>query len=256
MKRVVAMTSVATLAGCLALLNAGCGGGGTPDPGVDISRLSNVRIDAVLSSGQVVDPGGIFPGETVRFRLTGINDAGVRVFANVSGFTGAVPSGVGTLFTNGTFVARNPGGPFPISVTVGGTRYTTDVQVRAVQAIVTGRIRSVNGLPASRIIIRAYNSSGVEVGSGASATDGTFRLSLPTSAVRFSLDFSAVDPNARSYVRQFSFSGMDYSTQVVGCTARLPALTNGVQTTLSSDVVVYLLNVNAPPPPPDGCNLN
>jgi hypothetical protein len=66
-------------------------------------------------------------------------------------------------------------------------------------------------------------------------------------------DFSGVDPGATFYVRQFFYNPKDYSTLISGCTAPLPALTNGVTTNLLSDIVFYQNSGGPPPPPPSGC---
>ena len=129
----------------------GGGGGGNPNPGVDLSDLSRVRIDAILvPSDAAVDPSTIFVGETVKFRLTGIATGDVRQFVDVRGFSTDAPGSAGRISSDGTFIASGTSNPFTVRVTVGGTTYTTTAQVKPVQAIVTGFVRTLEGLPAPR----------------------------------------------------------------------------------------------------------
>jgi hypothetical protein len=240
------------------LVITACGGGGasvpTPNPGPFVS----VRIEAVLTTGSSsVDASNIFPKEAVTFRLTGIgqNDTTqTRVTIPTTGWTSTGTIG-GTLSTNGSFVANDtpPGSSGTVKITYDGSNYSLLTRVVQPEAILKGKGRLTDGRPTAKITIQALNSSGNVVAFGNVAADGTIRMSVPTNATRITADFSGVDPGATFYVRQFFYNTKDYSTLISGCTAPLPALTNGVTTNLLSDIVFYQNSGGPPPPPPSGC---
>ncbi len=245
------------LFGLLPIVLAGCGGGGgNPGPGTpDVSQLADVRVDAILASSRAsIDATNVFPGESVRFRLTGIATGGARQYVDVAGFTTDAPAAVGTITSAGIFAANGASdAPYTVRTTLGGVTYSGTVRVVNPVRVLTGRVRLVTGAGAPRVGVRALSAAGAVVATGFSTSDGTVRLAAPPAARRLTLDFSSVDPNGRFYVRQFAYAGIDYSTVVAGCTAPLPDLSTGTTVALQ-DLVVYSLSVSSPPPPPDGCN--
>lgn len=237
-----------------------CGGSGGTTPPVDNTIYVSVRAEAVLvSTGASVDASNIFVGEQVQFRLTGVdstNTSGPRVvIPNTTWRMTGSPGG--SLSSSGVFTAGSTAGTSNATVT--STYQTNDysllTRVVAPQAVIRGRGRLTDGRPTARIQILALNSTGGIVATGNVSSDGTIRMSVPTTATRFTADFSGVDPTATFYVRQFFYNGFDYSTVINNCTAPLPTgLTNGSVTNLASDLVFYLNSGGPPPPPPSGCN--
>lgn len=220
---------------------------------MDISQLSDVRVEAVLNGGGPVDPTNVFPGETVQFRLTGLNAAGVRQTVTGVRFTTDAPASVGAFTAAGLFTARAASPTsYTVRTTAGSATFTSPLRVANPALLLTGRARLVDGTPAPLLGVVALNAAGAVVGNGRTASDGTFRIAATPDATRLTLDFSIADPSSRFYVRQFAFKGTDYSTVVAGCTAPLPAL-GGATSVALGDLVVYSLSVSNPPPPPDGC---
>lgn len=238
------------------LLACGGGGGAPTNPNPDPGPFTQIRLEAVsTTTGQFVDPTNIFTNESITFRLSGINSNNQRVVISTSGW-GITGVNAGVLQSNGNLVASaNPTGVTgTVSVTYDTIQYSGLVRVVSPQAILTGRIRLITGTLVGRVGIHCLNSSGTVVATGMSAADGSVRLSVPTTAVRFRTDYSIVDPAATFYVRQFAYNGRDYSTSISSCTAALPTLVNNAITNFVTDVVVYSSqDFQNPPPPPNGC---
>jgi hypothetical protein len=242
-----------------------CGGGGSPGGGSTtgdcpdpVGTVVSVRLEAVQEgTSTVVDATNIFLNEAIRFRITGIDTGATgspRINLCATGFTLSGSPG-GTLSTDGAYVAPATASTSTgvIRVTYAGTTYTLSVRVVAPEAVIAGRIRLSTGSDAPRIGVKALNSSGSVVASGFSGADGSIRMSTPTTAVKFTLDFNDVDPAATYYVRQFTYNNKSYSTVISGCVAPLPTLTAGSTTSLLSNVLVFQASGSNPPPPPDGC---
>ena len=246
--------SVALSALVLTILSCGGGGGGSDTGGDPYAGLNQLKVDvANPTTGFSLDPMNIFPGETVRFRIVGRDSTGGLVYVNGNGWTSNAPGSAGTVQDSGTFNALATSTPFTVSIVVNGSTISTAAQTVPIQAIVAGRIRTTAGAGVSGVTVIYYNAAGTEIGRAKSATDGRLRFSIPTTATRFKLDFSAVDPGATKYVRQFAYNGIDYSTVISGCYATLPTLATGVTANLATEIVVYQVIAGSPPPPPDGC---
>jgi len=240
--------------GLVTLWNCGGGGGGTPSPTNPIEGLSNVRIEPVLiASNTPIDPLQIFVGDEVRFRLVGRNASNETVYVNVDGFT-ATSSASGAVATDGTFTAVTAGSSFSVQVTVGTSSFATAAQVRTTDVVLTGRLRTQLGFPAARVTVQCLNSSGSVVATANASSDGSIRMSTPSTATRLNVSFTTADPGATIYARQFFYNTLDYSTLISGCTAPLGPLTAGTPYSLLTDIVVYQLVGATPPPPPNGCS--
>ena len=234
-----------------------CGGG----PGPDITSggtagFSSIRMEAVVEGANTtVDPSNVFVNELIRFRLTGVDSNSIRVVIPTSGYTLTGSPG-GTLDSTGLFTAgSSPTGLTGfVHVTFDTITYNLGVMVVTPAAIIKGIGRTTEGFPATGVQIKALNAAGATVSTGFVASDGTIRMSAPTTAVRFTTNFAIADPGPNFYyVRQFAYAGFDFSTTIASCTAPLPALTNGIASNLSTAVVFYRSSSGFPPPPPSGC---
>ena len=244
---------------CAVLLACGGGGGTTGGGTGGVGPFSSIRLEAHLDgTTTIIDPTNIFVGEKVKFKLTAI-DGGVvgnpRITLNVTNWSMTGTPG-GTLASNGLYSGSATASPSTGTATasVEGLTFTSGVRVVQPQAVITGRIRLTTGQGISKLQIQALDASANIVATGLSGADGVVRMSLPTNATKFNVDFSIADPTFIYYIRQFVYSGKNYSPGVVGCVAPLPALTNLVTTPLASDVAIYQASPTFPPPPPDGCS--
>lgn len=246
----------------LCVILIACGGGGPGDPGGGsggVGPFSSIRLEAVLDgTTTVIDPTNVFVGEKVKFKLTAI-DGGVvgnpRITLNINNWSMTGTPG-GSLASNGLY----SGSP-TASVSTGtasasfeGLTFTSSVRVVQPQAVITGKIRLTTGQGVSKLQIQALDASANVVATGLSGADGIIRMSLPTTATKFNVDFSIADPTLIYYIRQFAYNGKDYSPGVSGCVAPLPTLTNLVTTPLATDVAIYQASPTFPPPPPNGCS--
>ena len=244
----------------LLLIITACGGGGGTGTGSTTGNIKgpvvSIRVEAVLNgTNTYIDPTNIFPGEVIQFRLSGIDQGTVgqpRVVLPTSGWTSVGNIG-GTFDSSGVFTA----GTTPTGVlgsvsanSVWDTKTeTSPLRMTTPIAVLTGRGRLADTTPTPNVQIDALNSSGTVVATGLVAADGSIRMSVPITGVKFTATFPGT-----FYVKQFAYNGLDYATTVPGCTANLPALTNGVTTPLATDVVFYSSFGTSPPPPPDGCS--
>lgn len=244
---------------CVVLIACG-GGGGTPDPGSGgVGPFSSLRLEAQIDgTTTVIDPTNIFVGEKVKFKITAI-DGGVtgnpRITLNVNNWSLSGAPG-GTLASNGTYSgsATASSSTGTATATAEGLTFTTGVRVVQPQAVVTGKIRLTTGQGVSKLQIQAIDASANVVATGLSGADGVIRMSVPTNATKFNVDFSIADPTFIYYIRQFAYNGKDYSPGVSGCVAPLPTLTNLTTTPLASDIAIYQASPTFPPPPPNGCS--
>lgn len=114
---------------------------------------------------------------------------------------------------------------------------------------IVGRVVSnFNGLGIGNVTVKFLNASNVQVGTAVSRSTGWFDAIIPSSAVRFTLVSSTIPSG---YFKIFTYNGDGYSTLISTCTAPLPTITDGVQTTLPQ--YVRLAGQNEPPPSPSGC---
>ena len=235
-----------------------CGGGGGTNgtDGTTGGSFTSIRMEAVLEGTSThIDPSNVFVNEVVRFQLTGVDATNIRVVIPTSNYT-LTGSPDGTLDSTGKFTASSSssGNLGVVHVTFDTIGYQYGVRVVVPQATIAGFARTTEGFPGAGVQINALNSVGTVVGSGFVASDGTIRFSSSATAVKFTANFSIVDPGpSLYYVRQFAYGGKDYSTTIITCTAPLPSLSNGVTTNLATTVVFYRNASGFPPPPPDGC---
>jgi hypothetical protein len=237
-----------------------CGGGGTSGGTTSTSTTSgtftSIRMEAInTSTTATVDPSNIFVNENIQFRLTGLDSTLNRVVIPTSGY-GLVGSPAGSLNASGLFSANSTPSPNfgTVRVVFDGNQFSSTVRVVQPDAILLGLGRTTDGFPSAGIQIKALNAAGATVATGLVASDGTIRMSLPTTSVRFTTNFALVDPGPQFYyARQFAYNSKDYSTIILTCTAPLPALTSGVASNLASALVFYRNSSGSPPPPPDGC---
>lgn len=239
----------------MVIMSCGGGGPGNPTSG-GTGGFTSIRMEAVVEgSNSIVDPSNVFVNELIRFRLTGVDSNSTRVVIPTSGYTLTGSPG-GTLDSTGLFTAGSSptGTAGVVHVTFDSTNFSLGVMVVTPAAIIKGIGRTTEGFPATGVQIKALNAAGATVATGLVAADGTIRMSAPTTAVRFTTNFSLIDSSPPLYyVRQFAYGGFDYSTTIVTCTAPLPPLTNGVASNLTTAVVFYRSSSGFPPPPPSGC---
>jgi hypothetical protein len=224
---------------CLGV-GSGCGGGGTTGSGGNNGgnnggnggNISRFVIEAT-KNGTIIDPTNIVEGEVVQFVVAGYTATNQRIVQSSSGWT-IDPTGEteGTITSGGLFTATASGGQFTVSATSGSTLRTGIAQVRpAGQALVTGRVINGYGGFVYGAVVDFFNAGGAVVGSSIVQGNGTFRASVPDTAVTFELRKTAIPLGYYkeyfySYLKPFTTTvtnGVTSATQTLASTANIIA---------------------------------
>jgi hypothetical protein len=237
---------------------SGCGGGsgGTSTDGGNGTTGGNIAryVVEATKNGVIIDPTNIIQGETVQFLVAGYTATNSRIVQSSSGWS-IDPTGEseGTMSASGVFTATASGPQFTVTATAASQQRTGKAQVRPPgQAIVTGRL--VNGF--SGFVYNAkvdfYDAGNVLVGTSVAQGNGTFRASVPATAVTFEVNKASIPAG---YYKEYQYLGNWYLPQGF-CRAPLPALTNGATTNLADILIPPTSNNGSslpPPPPPSPC---
>jgi hypothetical protein len=258
----------------LAIVVFGCGGGGgaggtsstasTSTTGV--GTTINIQVIALFQGTQ--SPASPFvtqnppsldfqlvPGNVVQVELVGTNSVTTATTqVPAANFQITAPSSTATISNSGLLTAKaaTPSVQYTVSATYGGTTYSAGFQVVNPTAQVVGAVQDTSGNQIAGVTIDFYDSSGTLQAQTLSGADGSFIANVPTKAVSFAADSSAL--TVPSYYTEYAFNNFYYSTTTQACYTPLPTLAVGVKTTLSSPIVVIPNNNSGgPPPPPTGC---
>lgn len=237
---------------------SGCGGGtgstGTNGTGTT-GTIVRYGVEAT-KGGAVIDPTNIVEGETVQFQIVGYTANNQRIVQSSSGWT-TDPTGQseGTLSSSGSFTASTYGPQFTVTGTSNSVPRTGKAQVRQIGgALVNGRIVDGYGNPVYGAQVDFYDTNNIVVGTAIAQGNGTFRASVPATAVTFEVNKSSIPVG---YYKQFLYSGKWFLPQGV-CRAPLPTLTAGQTTNLATDIQIPPTSNNGtglpPPPPPSACS--
>ncbi|AIE86457.1 hypothetical protein [Fimbriimonas ginsengisoli] len=272
----------------LALALIGCGGssdnrssGGDPLAGLSTPRIEAiVRVERAslmhpdqFSDEQLLDPtnqavfNDLIPsaktvfgfqdplnfqtGENFVFQLAAYRSDGSRVVLPAT-FTSSDTAGTfGVIASNtGTFNASNQA--TNVSQTVraqyNGVEYQTQYAVKERQARIVGSVKLDGGNAPANVILQFYNVDGLVVGTVNTATNGTYRASVPQGAVSFTVVGNSVPD---SVYRVFTYEGLVFEDSNPGCKAPLPALSIGTQQL--SDITLTTRVPGDAGPTPTGC---
>ncbi|MFI5387865.1 MAG: hypothetical protein ACHQ50_17295 [Fimbriimonadales bacterium] len=237
----------------------GCGGGSGTGSGTGTGGFARYAVEATVG-GSVIDPTNIVQGETVQFVVAGYTASNQRSVVSSSGWQ-ADPTGQseGTMSANGTFTATASGGLFTVSATADGSqRNGTGAVKPAGQALVTGRLIDGIGDLLSGFEVDFYDGSNALVGSSITQFNGTFRASVPATAVTFDINRSTIP--ATTFYREYHYVSKWYLPKPNACNGPLPVLSNGHTSALNGDVTVPPSKDHQnppadlpPPPPPSAC---
>lgn len=200
----------------------------------------------------MLDPHDLVPGDVIQLTITGYNTKGNLVVIPVSGWRTNAPSSVARLSSGGLLTAVAASSTtYTIEVVYGGTTYTSGVSVSAAGAVITGVVRNPSdGI--NEAIVDFYNKSGIRVGRAYTSRDGSFRASVPSTTLKFSIDMSLADPGNYYYYPQFTY-GSNVYLEGTTCLTPLPSpLTSGGVTNLPSPIIPAERTLG-PPDPPTGC---
>ncbi len=238
---------------------SGCGGGstGTSATASTTGDLTFVRVEGNLhSNGKAVDLGSLIAGDVVDLKLVGFDSSlAKKTIPGATFGTSASASQISIAGSTLTVHTDTAGSTFKVTGLT--AKYSGDANLASVPAggaIVTGRVRNTFGTGIYFVKVKFY--SGVTlIRSTHTVSDGTFRIGVPTSVNRFTIDLDEADPvgtdGFNKYYRQFGFGDFDYTANSPSCLAPTPALVIGNNT--MGDIVPALFGAGSPPPPPTGC---
>lgn len=207
-----------------------------PDQFTDADLLdpTNTAVQADLSpAAQLVfgiqDPRNFQVSEQYVFQLVGtkggkrvILPATFRSSDNGGQFgTVAVNSGLFTATDTPTSAAQT------MFASYNGNDYQTPYEVKVRQARLIGKVLDTSSNPVSGVIVKFFSVDGAFVGQVTSASDGTYRASVPTSAAKFTLTGSSVPLSDH---RVFTYGTDGFRIDDVDCLASLPSVSLGSQT--------------------------
>jgi hypothetical protein len=201
----------------------------------------------------MIDLRNLVVGDTIQLDITARNTSDGLVTVPVSGWTTTAPSSVATVSSSGQLTAISTTGSnsYIVQVTYGGVIYTAPLTISALQDIVTGEVEnSSNAI--ENAIVDFYDANSAQVGTAYTARDGSFRASVPATAVRFTIDLSLPDPTGALYYPEFAYGSNSYLNGT-SCLAALPTLSASVPTALPAVILPYARSSGSPPPPPTGC---
>ena len=242
----------------LIALMAGCGGGGGGgSSGGSGSGYTGYQISLSpeSSSSQMLDPSTLFVGDSVQLQITARNSSGTLVKIPVSGWTTNAPVNIATVTSSGllTAVGVTGSGSYYVKVNYGGKAYQVPIIITNSQNVITGLVRNVNEAGVESVTVLVFDSKKTLLAQTHTTRLGTFRISVPATAARFTIDMSQADPGNVYYYTQYYYIDNEYLDGVT-CLAPLPSpLSTTTPTALPSDVVPDLRTGGTPPPPPTGC---
>lgn len=251
---VVLAATLVVLAGC-----GGGGGGGTSTTSSTTGTLTNLRVEAFLTgTTKQVDAMSLVAGDVVDLRLVGFDSSNVKQVVSGATFGTTAPSSIATVSGNRlTAVATSAGTSYAITSTAGAYSANATMSVSASgNAIVTGLVRSPANVGIYLATVKFYSATNTLLATTNTVSDGTFRVALPLTAKKFTIDLSVPDPvgptGVSRYYRQFGYGAADYTANTTSCLAPLPTLVAGGNA-LPHDIVPPFYDPTSPPPPPTGC---
>jgi len=256
----------------LALMVLGCGGsGGSGAAPVLTSNLSTPAIEAIVrvernnlmhpnswTDAQLLDPTNqalkadlivstVFgfqdptdfqTGEEYVFQLAAYTSTGTRVVLPATFQTQDLSFTYGNLGSNsGVFTASDQTTTTDqvIQASYNGITYSAKYDIRQRQARLLGQaLYGTTNTPVAGSVLDFYDPNGAVVGTVTTASDGTFRASVPQNSAAFSIDPHTLPTTAYGV---FSIDGLVYAAGSPDCRAPLPGLVVGTQ---SFDQPVYL----------------
>ena len=241
----------------LIALLAGCGGGGGGGGGSNpTTTYTGYQVTLVVASNpsQMVDAGTLFVGDSIQLEITARDKKGNLVTIPVSGWNTTAPSSVATISSSGllTAVGVSGGSSYTVSVNVGGKIFQTPISIVTKQNVVTGFVRNTSNAGIQNVGVAFYDSTKKELVQTKTTRDGTFRVSVPSSATRFTIDMGVSDPNSTYYYSQYFYNSNEFLEGSV-CLAPIGiTLSSTAVVPMASDIIPDLRSFG-PPPPPTGC---
>jgi hypothetical protein len=252
------------IVGAIALVS-GCGGGGSPGPGIGSHNIQPGQyFEFFRSGGGWFDPLNLLLGDSGTVVLANYDGVGNRTLLATSGWAttsgGAVNIGATSSTTASFTVIGTPAAEFKFQCTtlIAGVPTLFEQRARTPLStpVVTGRVVELglfSGLPSNtgipHVEVDFFNGAGTIVGSARTMPNGTFSAIVPLTAVELMLVSDTIKTS--KYYRAIFYQSDYYSPLDVDCRIALGALINGVNAMPASMGLPQM--AGGPPPPPSGC---
>ncbi|MBS1723367.1 MAG: hypothetical protein JSS66_10485 [Armatimonadetes bacterium] len=251
-----------------AVIVIGCGGGGAgggggsggpgggtggqaPLPGQYLEFVSTTR------SGSVLDPLNLLVGDDVQVVVANYDPGGNRtVLGGTNWGCTADPNDVQFNSLSGRLhVLRRPAGMFSVSASanVAGQNksFRQDCNVPSGTTSISGRVMDEDSSAGVKYVqVSFYDQSGAALGGALTGDDGFFKGFVPSSVRAVSIKSETVP--APPFYRSFLFNGKVYTMDASTCPLKLGTVKAGQDNPMGGSFFLFL-QVNGPPPPPDGC---
>lgn len=251
---------------------------GTPRiEAVVVVDRSNLKDPSKYTDSQLQDPTQVNPADLIDEELYGVQDprdiqtqeeyyfqlvyyendnpAGIRhiiandgiewTTSNVNGLYGQIGINSG-LFVAPTRVTHDDQFIF---AQYKNRRYEVRYEIHPRQIRLIGFIKTEESVPVKGVNLFFYDQNNSVVGEVASAYDGRFRASVPTSAVKFA---PSVDSIPTQFYQSFLFNDLRYTIGVAQCKAPLPEFSVGTKV-LDDNILLRTRVEGQPTPDPTGC---
>lgn len=197
----------------------------------------------------IQDPLNFQISEQYVFQLVGTQN-GKRVILPASFRSSDISGTFGTVSVNsGLFTASDTATSTSQTMfaNFNGVDYQTPYAVKVRQARLIGKVLDTSGNPISGVIVKFFSADGAFVGQVTSASDGTYRASVPTSAAKFTLTGSSVPLTEH---RVFTYGTDGFRVDDVDCLATMPSIALGSQEVPT----IVLTPTTSEEPPITGCS--
>ncbi len=244
----------------LVIFGCGGGGGGTGGSGggSGLNPYPGQYLEFITENGAGVarDPLSLQIGDQIKIVLANYDISGIRTTLPISTLTcSASNSDIQLLAGNKINVLHRPAGIFVITAqaTVAGSlkTYLQDCTVPSGSTTISGKvIQDGIGAGVPYVQVSFYDASGTMIAGSRTGAGGLFTATVPANVKSISIKSSSVP--APPYYKSFIYKGKVYTMDASACPVNLSGIISGQNNSLPSTMAIFL-QVDGPPPPPDGC---
>lgn len=255
---------VALVAFVFACVIIGCGGGGGGSSsgggnggGGGNAPLAGQYLEFIgISRSGDLDPFTLVVGDDIQVVVANYDSAGNRTVLPANGWTANPTSSRFSLSTGGRLkILSGPIGIFNISANtkVGGLtkNINQDCSVPAPSSTtVSGKVLQESSTKGIKYVqVNFYDGSGGLIAAARTGDNGVYKGVVPSNTKSVSIKKATVP--APPFYRSFIYNKKTYTMDSSTCPLKLTTLKVGQDNPLAA-MSIYL-QVNGPPPPPDGC---
>lgn len=251
------LAAIVIIAGCGGGGGGSTGGSGGNGGGTGNAPLAGQYVEFIgINRNGTLDPLQLQVGDDVQLQVVNYDPSGNRTVLAGTGWSTNAPGNIVALNSSGrlTIIAR-ANGVFSVTVraTVAGTvkTFQQDFAVEPTgSTTVSGRVVQEDSNTGIKYVeVLFYDASGAAIAGTMTGDNGVFNATIPSNVKSASIKASTIP--APPFYRSFYYKGKIYTMDASTCPLNLTGLKTGQNNALGN-FSVYL-QVNGPPPPPDGC---